>query len=150
MAGGFTINKKNIDIFRDFLISNFKRSQANLLDTLNLYLDSKIAPSALNEEFYEHINCLAPFGSGNREPKFVIENLQVIASNTVGENHIRSILRGKDGYVFKSFTWNAINSPLEAILNNNKKRFDAAGKMKMNEWRGKKSIEFVIEDISLH
>ena len=150
MAGGFTINKKNIDIFRDFLISNFKRSQANSLDTLNLYLDSKIAPSALNEEFYEHINCLAPFGSGNREPKFVIENLQVIASNTVGENHIRSILRGKDGYVFKSFAWNAINSPLEAILNNNKKRFDAAGKMKMNEWRGKKSIEFVIEDISLH
>ena len=150
MAGGFTINKKNIDIFRDFLVSNFKRSQANSLDTLNLYLDSKIAPSAINEEFYEHINCLAPFGSGNREPKFVIENLQVIASNTVGENHIRSILRGKDGYVFKSFAWNAINSPLEAILNNNKKRFDAAGKMKMNEWRGKKSIEFVIEDISLH
>jgi len=150
MAGGFTINKKNIDIFRDFLISNFKRSQANSLDTLNLYLDSKIAPSALNEEFYEHINCLAPFGSGNREPKFVIENLQVIVSNTVAENHIRSILRGKDGYVFKSFAWNAINSPLEAILNNNKKRFDAAGKMKMNEWRGKKSIEFVIEDISIH
>ena len=120
------------------------------MDTLNLYLDSKIAPSALNEEFYEHINCLAPFGSGNREPKFVIENLQVIVSNTVGENHIRSILRGKDGFVFKSFAWNAINSPLEAVLNNSKKIFDAAGKMKINEWRGKKSIEFVIEDISLH
>ena len=150
MAGGFTINSKNIDTFRDFLISNFRKSQANSLDTLNLYLDSKIAPSAINEEFYEHVNCLAPFGSGNREPKFVIENLQVIVSNTVGENHIRSILRGKDGFVFKSFAWNAINSPLEAVLNNSKKIFDAAGKMKINEWRGKKSIEFVIEDISLH
>jgi len=150
MAGGFTINNKNIDTFRDFLISNFRKSQANSLDTLNLYLDSKIAPSAINEEFYEHVNCLAPFGSGNREPKFVIENLQVIVSNTVGENHIRSILRGKDGFVFKSFAWNAINSPLEAVLNNSKKIFDAAGKMKINEWRGKKSIEFVIEDISLH
>ena len=44
---------------------------------LNLYLDSVIAPAALNEEFYEEINNLSPFGSGNNEPKFVLENLKV-------------------------------------------------------------------------
>jgi len=151
MAGGFTLEKEKIDIFRDYLITNYEKSQINSLNSINLYLDSKIAPSAINEEFYEHINYLAPFGSGNNEPKFVIENIKVISSKIVGENHIRSVLSGKDGSVFKSFAWNVKNGPLESILDaSNKKRFDIAGKIKSNEWRGKKNIEFVIEDISLN
>ena len=44
-----------------------------------------------------------------------------------------------------------MNSPLEKILNKkNKKLFNAAGKMKLNEWHGKKNIEFIIEDISIN
>ena len=149
MAGGFTLKKEKINIFRDYLINNFEKLQINSLDAINLYLDSKIAPSAINEEFYDLINSLAPFGSGNNEPKFVIENLKIISSKIIGENHIRSVLSGKDGTVFKSLAWNAKNSPLESFLDaNNKKRFDIAGKIKLNEWRGKKNIEFIIEDIS--
>ena len=151
MAGGFTLKKEKINIFRDYLINNFEKLQINSLDAINLYLDSKIAPSAINEEFYDLINSLAPFGSGNNEPKFVIENLKIISSKIIGENHIRSVLSGKDGTVFKSLAWNAKNSPLESFLDaNNKKRFDIAGKIKLNEWRGKKSIEFIIEDISVN
>ena len=151
MAGGFTLKKEKINIFRDYLINNFEKLQINSLDAINLYLDSKIAPSAINEEFYDLINSLAPFGSGNNEPKFVIENLKIISSKIIGENHIRSVLSGKDGTVFKSLAWNAKNSPLESFLDaNNKKRFDIAGKIKLNEWRGKKNIEFIIEDISVN
>ena len=151
MAGGFTIKEKNIDIFRDFLIKNFEKLQNNSSSLYNLYLDSKIAPSAINEDFYELIDSLAPFGSGNSEPKFMIENLKVIKSNIVGENHIKAILKGKDGSTIKSLTWNAINTPLETYLSKkNKKDFNAVGKIKLNEWNGKKNIEFVIEDISIN
>ncbi len=150
MAGGFTVQKKNISLFRDFLINNFEKTK-NIPNISNLYLDTIIAPSAINEEFYEKINSLAPFGSGNSEPKFVIENLQVIKSDLINDNHIKSILCGKDGTIIKSFAWNAKNSPIEKILTQkNKKKFSAAGKMKLNEWRGKKNIEFVIEDIAIN
>ena len=118
--------------------------------TLNIYLDSTIAPSALNEEFFNEINKLEPFGPGNNEPKFVIENLNLISSRIVGNNHIKSLLRGKDGSIINGLTWNAIDTPLEPFLKkDNRKRFNIAGKMKCNEWNGKKNIEFVIEDISL-
>jgi single-stranded-DNA-specific exonuclease len=114
-------------------------------------LDSLIAPSALNEEFYFEIEKLAPFGSGNSEPKFVIENLQLISSDLVADKHIKTVLYGKDGSVIKSIAFNAKDSPLEPFLTKkNKKKFNIAGKMNLNEWRGKKSVEFVIEDISLH
>ena len=112
--------------------------------------DSKIAPSALNEEFYDEIYSLAPFGSGNNEPKFVIENLSVIKSNIVGDNHIKTILKGSDGSSIKSFAWNAVDSPLANVLSEkNKKKISVFGKMNLNEYRGTRDIEFIIEDVSL-
>ena len=125
-------------------------NKINLSNNTNLYLDSLIAPTALNSEFYEQIYFLAPFGSGNSEPKFAIENLKVINSNLVGKKHIKSILIGSDGTKLKTFTWNAKDSVLEPfLLKENKKKINIAGKIRMNEWQGKKDIEFIIEDISV-
>ena len=94
---------------------------------------------------------MAPFGSGNTEPKFVLENLKVIVSYILADKHIKSVLSGKDGSIIKTIAFNAKNGPLEQFLNkNNKKRFNIAGKMNLNEWRGKKNIEFIIDDISLN
>ena len=150
MAGGFTLKKENISEFRNFLIKNFDKANLNSFKNINLYLDSRIAPSALNEEFFEEINRLGPFGSGNSEPKFVIENINVISSNIVGNHHIKSILVGKDGSVFKGFIWNGKNSPLEPFFSKkSNKLINVAGKMRLNEWQGKKDVEFMIEDISI-
>jgi len=149
MAGGFTLKEEKIDTFRDFLIKNFEKLFKNQPVNTNLYIDTIIAPSALNEKFYQEVSCLAPFGAGNSEPKFVIENIKVISSNIVADNHIKSILIGKDGSTFKAFSWNAMNTPLEHFLDKkNKKTMNIVGKMRLNEWRGKKNIEFMIEDIS--
>ena len=64
---------------------------------------------------------------------------------------LESILIGKDGSVFKAFVWYGKNSPLEPFFNKkNNKLFNVAGKMNLNHWRGKKNIEFIIEDVSLH
>ena len=148
MAGGFSIDKKNIPLFRDFIIKEFEKKN-KLTSEINLYLDSTIAPTAVNENFYQEINSLAPFGSGNSEPKFVIENLRVLNSKVVGDEHVKSILSGKDGTILKTFARNAKNTPLGTVLTNNKQIFNIAGKMRLNEWQGKRDVEFIIEDIAL-
>ena len=151
MAGGFTLKEDDIAIFRDFLINNFNKLNLTSYQNINLYLDSIIAPSALNEDFLNQINFLEPYGSGNSEPKFAIENIKVISADIVGNNHIKSILQGKDGTVFRGFLWNGVNTKLEPFLNKkNKKLINIAGKIRLNEWRGKKNIEFIIEDISIN
>ena len=149
MAGGFTINENKIPFFRDYLIKNFEKFDKNYSQDLNLYLDSAISPTALNENFFQEINSLAPFGSGNAEPKFAIENIKVVSSNLIADAHIKVTFLGKDGSTFKGFAWNAKNTPMEQLLMNDKKKnINVAGKMRLNEWRGKKEVEFVIEDIS--
>ena len=150
MAGGFVIDQNKIEIFREYLIKNYNKMKINTSELTNIYLDTIIAPSAINENFYDEIEKLSPFGPGNSEPKFMIENLQLISSNIIKNSHIKSLLRGDDGSIIKSFAWNAKNSPLESILDKkNKKKINIAGRMKKNEWMGKKDIEFIIEDASL-
>ena len=150
MAGGFSIKKNKLTEFEDFIIKNYEKTKLDVSKGMNLYLDSTIAPSALNEDFYNKINILAPFGSGNNEPKFMIENLNLINSQIVGLKHIKAILKGKDGTVFNTFTANAKDSPLEPFLTTKNKNINIAGKMKLNEWSGEKKIEFIIEDISIN
>ena len=144
-------SQNNISSFRKFLIKNFIKEKLDESKIINLYLDSVIAPSALNEDFFYDVEKLAPFGSGNNEPKFAIEKIKVISSKIIKNNHIKSTLIGKDGTVFNSFYWNGINTPIEEFLTGeNKKEFNIAGKIKLNEWRGKKKVEFIIEDVLIN
>ena len=93
------------------------------LKETNLYLDSIIAPSALNEDFFNEVNILAPFGAGNSEPRFAIEDLKVISSDIIANTHIKTLLLGKDGSSFKGFAWNAKGTNLENYLYKNKNKY---------------------------
>ena len=116
-----------------------------------IFFDSIISPSALNHNFYNEIKSLSRFWWGNPEPKFVIENLELIKSTIVGDKHIKSILVGQDGSVVKSVTFNAVSTNLESyLLANNRKKINIFGKLSLNEWKGKKNVEFIIDDISVN
>ena len=116
-----------------------------------MYLDSVIAPSAVNIEFYNKVELLSPFGSGNPEPKFVIEDLKTVSGKIVGEKHIKSILIGRDGSSIKSIAFNAIENDLGSFLiKKNNKSFNIAGKLSLNEWKGQSNVEFIIDDISVN
>ena len=116
-----------------------------------IFFDSIISPSAVNDNFFNEINFLSPFGSGNPEPKFVVQNLEVLKSTIVGENHIKSLLVGQDGSVVKSVTFNAVKTELETyLLAKNRKKINIFGKLSLNEWKGKKNVEFIIDDISVN
>ena len=91
MAGGFSIEENKIKEFKDFIIKKFNTKSNNNLNINYLYLDSSISASALNLDFYNKVEKLSPFGSGNPEPKFLLETVKVVKSLIVGENHVKSI-----------------------------------------------------------
>ena len=150
MAGGFSIDMSNIDRFKEFVFNKFKKTNINLLTQKPLLLDTKISTSAVNLEFYKKVNILSPFGSGNPEPKFFIEGLKSVNSKIVGEKHIKSVLIGPDGSSIKTIAFNAVENELGAYLLKKKILFNIAGKLSLNEWRGQKNVEFIIDDISVN
>ena len=151
MAGGFTIDENKIEEFKDFLKKKFLKIEKNLNKKNILLFDAKISPSALNESFFSEINSLSPFGSANPEPKFVVENLELLKSSIVADKHIRSLLSAPDGSAVKSIAFNAIKTDLETyLLSKNRKKFNILGKLSLNEWKGQKKVEFIIDDISVN
>ena len=116
MAGGFSIQIENINKFKDFVFKKFKGINENLKSDKPLLLDSIIAPSAVNLDFYNKVALLSPFGSGNPEPRFVIENVKTINGKIVGEKHIKSVLIGQDGSTIKSIAFNATDNVLGGYL----------------------------------
>ena len=151
MAGGFSINIKNIEKFKEFVFRKFRNINEDITSDKPLYFDSVLSPAAINLDFYNKVNNLAPFGSGNPEPKFVIENLKTVNGKIVGEKHIKSVLIGMDGSLIKTIAFNAADNNLGAyLLKNNNKTFNIAGKLSLNEWRGQSNVEFIIDDISVN
>ena len=151
MAGGFSINTLNIERFRNFIFRKFNNINEDISDKKLLFLDSIISHTAINLDFYNKVNCLAPFGAGNPEPKFVIENLKTINGKIVGEKHIKSVLVGADGTPIKTISFNAVESDLGPyLLKKNNKQFSIAGKLSLNEWKGQSNVEFIIDDISVN
>ena len=150
MAAGFTINMQKFQDFKDFVFKKFRSVNMNLEDKKKYYFDAQIAPSAVNIDFFEKINLLAPFGSGNAEPRFLIRDLKVINSQIVGEKHIKSLLVGSDSSIIKTISFNSVETDLGSYLfKKNTKTFNIVGKLSLNEWRGQKNVEFIIDDISV-
>ena len=151
MAGGFSIQIKNINTFKEFVFKKFRGVNEDLKSEKPLLLDSVIAPSAVNLEFYKKVALLSPFGSGNPEPKFVIEDVKTINGKIVGDKHIKSVLIGADGSTIKSIAFNATENVLGSyLLKKNNKSFNIAGKLSLNEWKGQSNVEFIIDDISVN
>ena len=151
MAGGFSIKTENIEKFKKFIFKKYKNASNHLLQKRPLYLDSIIAPSAINHDFYKKIHLLAPFGSANPEPRFVIENVKTVNSKVIKEKHIKSILSGQDGTTIKTIAFNSFENEIgQYLLKKNHKSFNIAGKLSLNEWRGESNVEFIIDDISVN
>jgi len=151
MAGGFSIKIENINKFKQFVFKKFRGINEDLKSDKPLFLDSIISPSAVNLDFYNKVDLLSPFGSGNPEPRFIIEDLKTVNGKIVGDKHIKSVLLGKDGSVIKSIAFNATDKDLGSyLLKKNNKSFNIAGKLSLNEWKGQSNVEFIIDDISVN
>ena len=71
-------------------------------------------------------------------------------SKIVGEKHIKSVLLGSDSSILKTISFNSVDSDLSSyLLKKNTKNFNIVGKLSLNEWRGQKNVEFIIDDISV-
>ena len=150
MAGGFSIEIDKIDNFKKFIFKKFQNLNLDINEEKKIFIDSIIAPGAVNLEFFNKVNNLSPFGPGNSEPRFSIENLKTLNSEIVGGSHVKSILIGKDGNTIKTIAFNASQSNLGAyLLTKNNTTFNIVGKLSLNQWKGKKNVEFIIDDISV-
>ncbi len=147
MAGGFSLSDDQLENFKNELITTFKKYKKNTENTI-LYIDSYLDSSAINQDLVNKLDCLEPYGSGNREPLFAFENFEVSKVIETNNNHVKVVLK-KGNFYLDAISFNSKNTNIGNYLMNYKKSFNVAGKIKLNEWNDRSKIELIVEDIQL-
>src|SRR6056300_986174 len=99
MAAGFTLNKVNLKDFENYILEDFLKSKISH-DNIFLY-ESEVSSLALNQDFYEDLKKLEPFGTGNQVPTFMLRDLRIIKPIVLNNKHISVILKSKTGLLIK-------------------------------------------------
>ena len=148
MAAGLTLDEDKILLLQDFIEDRLDSNSIALdIDDTN-HADSIINIAAVNSELYDDINKLGPFGSNNEEPNFIIKSTKITFIKEFGDNHIRCGLSSDIDKNVEGITFRSKNTPLgDAIMNNKGKLVSLYGKIKVNEWGGRRIPQFHIEDI---
>jgi single-stranded-DNA-specific exonuclease len=150
MAAGFSIEQNKIEELKKFLITKFKSSKPNYIGNNYLEIDGIISANAVNEKTYDEVSKLGPFGSGNLEPKFMIENLALGKIILENDFLIKILFKNLSGlYVTAICFKNNKEKIIDHLKNIKHKNFNLAGRLSRNDWNNQRSIEFIIEDISI-
>ncbi|MAO54979.1 MAG: single-stranded-DNA-specific exonuclease RecJ [Rhodospirillaceae bacterium] len=147
MAAGFTVAREKLLDFQAFLDERVAAHMAESGIQPTLYLDGGLRPDAATEELVEEIAKLGPFGSGNPEPRFVMPHAQLTFADRVGENHVKCAV-AKDGKgSLGGIAFRALDSDLgAALLNHGGRPLHLAGRLRLNKWNGRTTVQFQIED----
>ena len=147
MAAGFTLRKSNLKNFELFILKDFSNIGASRDHTFSY--DAEVSTLAFNENFYNDIKKLEPFGTGNPVPTFLFKDLKVIKSTILSKKHISLVLKSRMGFSIKSISFNSVNTKVGEHLLNYKNSFNVLGQINENIWNNKQSLQLTIKDIIL-
>jgi len=147
MAAGFTLNKKNLNRFENYILEDFLKSHTKNNNIFSY--ESEISSLAFNQEFYDNIKRLEPFGTGNAVPTFLLRDLKIIKPMLLNNKHISAILKSKTGFSIKSISFSTINTKIGDHLISYKKSVNVIGQINENIWKNKKTLQLTIRDLIL-
>jgi len=147
MAAGFTLNKANFKDFKNYILEDFLKS--NTVNTNIFSYESEISSLAFNQDFYDDIKKIEPFGTGNSVPTFLLRDLKIIKPTILKNKHVSTILKSKTGFSIKSISFNAINTKIGEYLMSYKNNLNVIGQINENIWNNKKALQLTIRDLIL-
>lgn len=141
LAAGVTLETTRIDNWRE-AINRYYRSLKLENQIKHLYPSADVTIgdfSDINEDLLHEIARLEPFGNGNPEPVFRLNDAVVVARRTMGADgqHVRYILTDKSGQTLNMVAFNKGHE----FSAEPGERVDAWFEVTLNEWQGRRSVE---------
>ena len=146
MAGGFQLNKNNLETFKLFLNKEFMNQHEN---NEQFIFESKLSFSSINSFFISELNKLEPFGTANENPIFLFENLKIKNVKIFNSKHIFNLFISNNGKTVSAISFNSVDTLIGRYLLNYKKQLNVIGYIKENYWNNKKTLQLVVLDLIL-
>ena len=147
MAAGLTVEADRLNELIDFMQDALAHQTDGNAPEARLGIDGLVSVKGVTVDLVELLEQAGPFGAGNPEPRFALASVRAVKSNVVGENHVSCVLTGADGGRLKAIAFRSADGPLgDLILNSRGSAMHLAGRLRINEWQGRRTAEFHIDD----
>jgi single-stranded-DNA-specific exonuclease len=153
-AAGFSLSEDNLQEFVENMHSIAKAELADDLVLRQIDVDMDLDAQEINIELLETVLAkFRPFGFGNLEPVFAIRNVSIIQAPILmgakGQHLKFSVQTSKDiqadSSIIEVVVFNRADKFFDII--NLQKRYDLAGTLGINEWRGNKTIQLRLKEL---
>jgi single-stranded-DNA-specific exonuclease len=147
MAAGLTVAEDKLEAVMARLAELLEKQGAHLAGAADLRLDGLLMPAAATVELAELIEQAGPFGAGAPGPRYVFADMQIRFAKRVGESHLKISFGDGSGVKLDAIAFGAFDGPLgPALENHGGARFHLAGRLDINSWRGRQSVQLRLED----
>ncbi|MBT8044265.1 MAG: single-stranded-DNA-specific exonuclease RecJ, partial [Verrucomicrobiae bacterium] len=146
MAAGISVSENKIDAFRHGF-AKYVQDNISEHDRLpRLYIDAEITFSELSLDFLKSYELLQPFGASNPEPLFMSRKVYLTEPpRELKNHHLR--LSMKQGECWRNAMF---FSAAQRELPDPEEPWDIAFTINRNTFRGKTSLQIVIQDVRAH
>jgi single-stranded-DNA-specific exonuclease len=147
MAAGLTVARDKLDDAMARLGDLLARQGADAIGPADLRISGLLMPGAATVELLTLIDSAGPFGAGAPAPRFAFPDCQIHFAKAVGENHLKISFGDGIGARLEGIAFGAMDGPLGPLLTDHKgARFHLAGRLEINTWQGRQSVQLRIED----
>ena len=149
MAAGMSLTQAQLKPFEAFMNAEIKKSDY-FRDGLVTQADVQLQSGQLTVNLIDAFNQLQPFGAGNPTPEVILEGMEIRDIRILKETHLKLTL-SNGNEPLTGLLWGGVETPLGDFLQNaSDSRIDILGEPQINEFRGKRSPQIIIEDIRPH
>ncbi|MFG5383281.1 single-stranded-DNA-specific exonuclease RecJ [Yoonia sp. R2-816] len=147
MAAGLTVARDQLEPAMDRLGELLAKQGAADIGPADLRLDGLLMPGAATVELIQQIESAGPFGAGAPAPRFAFPDCQILFAKQVGANHLKISFGDGIGARIDAISFGAMDGPLGPLLmDHNGARFHLAGRLEINTWQGRQSVQLRLED----
>ena len=150
MAAGLTVAEDTIETAMTQLALLIKRQGLDEQSRPSLRIDTILMTTAANLELVEKLEKAGPFGAAAPAPRFAFADVAITFAKQVGQNHLK--LRFDDGLGthIDAIAFDSFDSLMgQTIMQHDGRRFHLAGRLDLNEWQGRRSVQLRLEDAAL-
>lgn len=146
-AAGMTIGNEKLDLFYEKFNALVEKKLTGKKTEPELLIDLVLKPEEITLEAVQSLTELEPFGEGNHEPVFVLEDMTVLEARTVGKDGQHWKLKLKNGgqpKIFDAVGWSLVET-IPALKSGD--RIDIACELSVNTWNGGTTVQLKLLDI---
>jgi len=149
MAAGLTVEEEKIPQAMERLCELLDAQGANKLGPRDLKLDGTLMPGAATVDLVNQLEKAGPYGAGAPAPRFAFPDAQITFAKPVGESHLKLSFGDGLGAKLDAICFGAFDGPLGPKLSAGKgQRFHLAGRLDVNSWGGRQTVQLRLEDAS--